>query len=71
MFVQVKAEDGRKHLADEIRLAVDVSPSAEKLDCSGITQLMYEEDVFMAKIISRNFRGLCDFMDIYQFMIDI
>jgi hypothetical protein len=25
---------------------------------------MYEEDVFMAKIISRNFRVLCDFMDI-------
>ncbi len=25
----------------------------------------------MAKIISRNFRVLCDFMDVYQFMIDI
>ncbi len=27
---------------------------------------MYKEDVFMAKIISRNFRVLCDFMDIYE-----
>lgn len=25
----------------------------------------------MANIISRNFRVLCDFMDVYQFMIDI
>lgn len=25
----------------------------------------------MAKIFSRNFRVLCDFMDVYQFMIDI
>ena len=25
----------------------------------------------MAKIISRNFRVLCDFIDIYKFMIDI
>lgn len=25
----------------------------------------------MAKIISRNFRVLCDFMDVYQFMINI
>lgn len=25
----------------------------------------------MAEIISRNFRVLCDFMDVYQFMIDI
>lgn len=25
----------------------------------------------MAKIISRNFRILCDFMDVYQFMVDI
>ena len=33
--------------------------------------IMYQEDVFMAQIISRNFRVLCDFMDIYQFMTDI
>lgn len=33
--------------------------------------IIYEEDVCMAKIISRNFRVLCDFMDVYQFMIDI
>ncbi len=36
-----------------------------------ITYIMYGEDVFMAKIFSRNFRVLCDFMDVYQFMIDI
>ena len=32
---------------------------------------MYKEDVFMTKIISRNFRVLCDFMDVYQFMIEV
>lgn len=32
---------------------------------------MYEEDVFMPKISSRNFRVLCDFMDVYQFMVEI
>lgn len=31
---------------------------------------MYEDEV-MAKIMARNFRVLCDFMDVYQFMIDI
>lgn len=36
-----------------------------------ITIIMYEEDTFMTKIISRNFRVLCDFMDVYQFMIEI
>ena len=25
----------------------------------------------MTKIISRNFRVLCDFMDVYQFMIEV
>lgn len=33
--------------------------------------IIYKEDVFMTKIISRNFRVLCDFIDIYKFMIDI
>lgn len=32
---------------------------------------MYQEEQFMAKIVSRNFRVLCDFMDVYQFMVDI